>query len=189
MLFRTRRIVDMELDKVGSLLLFVRLFHSQRRQGVRAVARRVNGEQLHVGVVDCEQPFCREAFGMKDFPVLVLFHSGVWSVGEMMCISSCLCELTITISKGTTWVFTLPRLEWKGFFGHEVLCLFDFVEGDDELNIQYIVDFALGNYKLKVRRKRTFGFFLYYVLGRFGRPNLGACASIPTTTRQCCSGD
>jgi hypothetical protein len=64
-LFRNRRIVDMELDK-----------------GVRNVASRVDSHQLHVGVVDCENPFCKDAFGIVDTPVLVLFHSGVWSVGE-----------------------------------------------------------------------------------------------------------
>ncbi len=64
-LFRTRRIVDTEVEKA-----------------VRSVATRVNASQLHVGLVDCEKPFCRDAFGIKNTPVLVLFHSGVWSVGK-----------------------------------------------------------------------------------------------------------
>ncbi len=42
---------------------------------------------------------------------------------------------------GTTWVFTVPRLEWKG---------------DSELNVKYIVDFALGNYKLKIRENEPY---------------------------------
>ena len=90
-------------------------------KAVASVAESTDEKDVHVGVVECErEEFCRDAFGMRDLPELVLFHSGVWSVG-------------------TTWVWTTHP---------------DSYDGSLDLNIDYVRDFALKNYKLKAIETR-----------------------------------
>ena len=54
-------------------------------------------KDAHFAVVLCDKvdSFCHDAFGMRETPQLVLFHSGLWSTG-------------------CTWVFNQGRDKWDG---------------------------------------------------------------------------
>lgn len=89
-------------------------------KAVKKVAGMVEESHAHFGVVDCNQgTFCKHAFAMKTTPWLILFHSGVWSVG-------------------TTWVRTR---DWRS---------------DDELDLQMMKRFVMGEYRLKAKEMNPF---------------------------------
>ncbi len=82
-------------------------------RGVKMVADMVDDRELHVGAVTCDATgdFCSDAFGMTRLPVLVLVHSGAWSVG-------------------TTYVYTVPRHEWTASNDLHVKYIRDFALGN-----------------------------------------------------------
>ncbi len=109
---------EVSRDNVPWLVLFhgKATLDRELKRAVAKVGEEVEESQLHVGAVDCDtnDEFCRFAFGITQLPVMVLFHSGAWSVG-------------------TTFVFTMPRNEFNANDELHTNYLRDFALGNYKL--------------------------------------------------------